>query len=165
MVVLLTGIAAVVVQSALLHLGWPAPLLPQLVLLLVVYLGFHESSLRTALLVYLLGILLDLSYAVLVGPWAGALVTVYGVLVLLSARLFIESGLVAAFVSGCAVVVAGGVYLLLGYEYRSVSIDDFWCVCGQALVTALVAPLIVGQVVRRLKRRVVPGSPRSLLAS
>jgi hypothetical protein len=165
MFLLLAALVAVTIQSTLLHFGLPAPLLPQLGVVLVVFLGFHDISIRGAVLAFVVGLMLDLSTGILVGPWAGALVSVYGGLALLSARLFSESRVVVALVSGCAALLAGGVHLLLRIEYWSAAWSDLWLICGQAATTTLVAPLLLGVVSQRVKRRAQPGPSRSLLAS
>ena len=46
---------AVILQTVLLPLVWQGDAKPDLLLILVVYLGLHERSLRGGLLVYMLG--------------------------------------------------------------------------------------------------------------
>jgi len=161
----LVGFVAAIVQGVLLHFGWPDTFLPQLVVIAVIYMGFNEIGILNSLIVFLWGLLVDLSSALLLGPWAGALVTVYGCLVLLSSRLFIDSPIVAAFISFFVTVFANGMYLLLGYEYSSIDWDDMNRIGGQALATAVVAPIFLSMVARKLRKRGSPGLGRSLAAS
>ena len=91
----LLGIVCCALQGSLLHIGLPVSLVPQLVVVLVVSLAFSEVSVFGCVMTFVLGLLMDFSSAMLVGPWAGALVVVYGVLAVLSHRLFIESGVAA----------------------------------------------------------------------
>jgi rod shape-determining protein MreD len=159
------GLVAVLIQGSLLRFGLPDALLPQLVLVLVIYLGFNEISVPGAFVAFVLGLLLDFSSALLLGPWAGALVTVYGVLAVLSSRLFIESPLVAAFISFWASIAGNVMYMMLGYEYRTLAWEDLYRIGGQGLCTALLAPVMLGLMARRFKKRASPALGRSFAAS
>jgi rod shape-determining protein MreD len=159
------GLVAILIQGILLRFGLPDFLLPQLVLVLVIYLGFNEISVVGAFVAFCLGLLLDFSSALLLGPWAGALVTVYGVLAVLSSRLFIESPLVAAFISFWASIAVSLIYMMLGYEYRTLVWDDLYRIVGQAVCTAVIAPILLGSLGRRLKKRSSPTLGRPFAAS
>jgi rod shape-determining protein MreD len=161
----LLGLLGVLLQGVLLRFGVPDALLPQLVLMIVIYLGFNEISVLGTFVAFVLGLFLDFSSALLVGPWAGAFVTVYGVMAALSSRLFIESPVVAAFISFLASVVASVIYILLGYEYRTLAWEDLSRIVGQALCTAVLAPVVLGVMARRLKKRASPSLSRSFAAS
>ncbi len=159
------GLAAVLIQGVLLRFGLPDALLPQLVLIIVIYLGFNEISVLGTFVAFVLGLFLDFSSALLLGPWAGAFVTVYGAMAVLSSRLFIESPLVAAVIALLASVGANVIYMLLGYEYRTLAWEDLSRIIGQALCTAILAPVVLGVLARRLKRRTSPTLGRSFAAS
>lgn len=159
------GLVAVLLQGILLRFGLPDALLPQFVLMIVIYLGFNEISVLGTFVAFVLGLFLDFSSALLLGPWSGALVTVYGIMAVLSSRLFIESPLVAAFISFLASVVASVIYMLLGYEYRTLAWQDLSRIVGQALCTAVLAPVVLRLMARRLKKRSSPSLGRSFAAS
>jgi rod shape-determining protein MreD len=158
------GLIAIMIQGLLLRFGLPDVVLPQLVLVLVIYLGFNEISVLGCFIAFVLGLLLDFSSALLLGPWAGALVTVYGILAVLSSRLFIESPIVAAFIALAASITGSVMYVLLGYEYRSISWDGVGRIVGQGLCTAVLAPSILQLLARRLRKRTAPALSRSLSA-
>jgi cell shape-determining protein MreD len=148
------GLIASLLQGMLLFIGLPAYLLPQLAVLLVVCLAFVEVSVLGAFIAFGLGLVLDFSSALLIiGPWAGAFVTVYACLALLSQRLFVESGVVAVVTSFLAVLIADTLYMILAYEYRPVSWDYPTEALGQALTTAVIAPLVLGFLTRRLRKK------------
>lgn len=129
-------------QSVLPNFGLPEWLLPQGVLVCVVFLAFYEFSLAGVVLAFLLGLLLDLNSGVLLGPWAGAYVVVYATFAFLSQRLFVESALVKMCVVALATVLAGTVFLLLAFEYQAVTREDLVMLVGQAIASALVAPVL-----------------------
>ena len=151
---LLCGMIAVFIQGALLHCGLKAYLMPQLVILLVVYLAFHEVNAVVTFVVFGLGLLLDFSSAILVGPWAGALVAIYGVLAVLSQRLFVESSFVACITAFFAALAADVLYLGLAYQYQPDGASYPVEAIGQAFVTGLLAPLALGILSRIFRRKV-----------
>lgn len=151
--ILLTGFVALLLQSGLVQLGLPEFILPQLMLLVVIGAAFSGSSVPGVVAAFLLGLLLDLSSAVLVGPWAGAFVTVYAGLALISQRLFIESGLVAAVVAFVASIAAGTFFALLSPQSDLAMWRHIAQIMGQAAVTAVLAPWVVAIVAKPAQRR------------
>jgi rod shape-determining protein MreD len=123
-------------------MGVPEWLLPQGLIVCVVYLAFFESSVTGAVLAFACGLLLDLTTATVLGPWAGAYVLAYALLSFVSPRLFVESGVVMMVVTGLTSIFAGSVYLFLAFEYQSLSQEDIAVLLGQASASAVVAPII-----------------------
>jgi rod shape-determining protein MreD len=143
LLVLAIGLALVTAQSLLHRVGVPEWLLPQGLVACVVYLAFFESSVTGALLAFSCGLLLDLTTATVLGPWAGAYVLVYALLSFMSPRLFVESALVTMVVTAVTSVLSGAIYLFLAFEYQALSREDVVMLLGQALASALVAPTVV----------------------
>jgi len=136
----LLGSAATFLQGSLAHLGLPASLMPQLALLIAVFGAFSESSVPAVFGAFSVGLIVDLSSATILGPWSGAFVVVYLMLSLVSQRLFIDSGLVAAIVSFFAALLAGSLFAALSPSGDLLRGQHLVMLCGQAVVTALVAP-------------------------
>ncbi len=149
---LLLGVLASVVQGSLLHMGMPVAVVPQLIVVLIIALAFTEVSTFGCVMAFSLGLVMDFSSAVLVGPWAGALVLVFGTLAVLSQRLFIESGIAAMVITFLAVVGANILFSLFGTEYPSMTWEYPKQILGQAMVTALVAPFLLGKLTKRGRR-------------
>jgi rod shape-determining protein MreD len=141
--VLVIGLALVTAQSLLHRVGVPEWLLPQGLIACVVYLAFFESSMTGALLAFSCGLLLDLTTATVLGPWAGAYVLAYALLSFMSPRLFVESTLVTMVVTALTSVLTGAIYLFLAFEYQSLSREDVGMLLGQAVASALVAPMVM----------------------
>ena len=102
--VLVLGLLAMLIPGTLIKSLAPSLAAPNLLLILMVYLSFYDGEPGDALLAFLLGLELDLDSLDLLGPWAGAYVLVFGVLVLLSQRIFIESAVVVLVTVFCAAV-------------------------------------------------------------
>jgi rod shape-determining protein MreD len=150
---MLCGFVALCSQGVLRHIGVPDMLVPQLIVLLVIHLSFAEVTTFGCIMAFLLGLLVDVSSAVLLGPWAGSLVVLFGSLALLSQRLFIESGVAAACITFFSVVATNILFSLLGAEYPVVTWEYPQKVLGQALVTAMVAPVVLSALARRARRK------------
>jgi rod shape-determining protein MreD len=162
LLVIIGGLIATALQGVLLHLGIPPYLLPQLLVLLIVFLSFTEMSVFGSFLAFSLGLILDFSSTILIGPWAGAMVAAYGILALLSQRLFIDSPVVAIVTTFTAVVFVNLLYMALAYEYRPAEWAYVAQALGEAFVTALMAPLVFGFLKRRFKRRSAGSYGRSM---
>lgn len=158
---LLIGFCALCAQGVLRHLGMPEMVLPQLIVLVVIHLSFSEVNAFGCIMAFVLGLLLDLSSAVLLGPWAGSLVVLFGALALLSQRLFIESGVAAACITFFSVVATNILFSILGPEYPVVTWEYPQKVLGQAVITSLIAPLVLGALARRARARVTSYTSRS----
>ncbi len=165
--VVIFGFLAIVLQSCLAHLGLPFAVMPQLALLVVVAAAFSGSSASGVFSAFLVGLLLDFSSALLVGPWAGALVTVYAGLALVSQRLFLESGIVSAVVAFASAVVASTFFALLSPQSDLSVWQHGVQILTQAAATAACAPWAVALMSRGGQRRTVSAlrGPSSLSAA
>lgn len=117
--------------------------LPNCILILVVFLAFRDPSAKGAILAFILGLMLDFSSGILVGPLAGSMVVVYGTLVVFSQRLFVDStvaGMVTVFVSS---IIGQVVYLIMVFEFRPANTSAISLALIEAGVTALFSPLIL----------------------
>ena len=150
---LAVGIVALVFQVTLRHLGIPESFVPQIMVLLVVSLAFSEVNAFGCFMAFGLGLLLDLSSATLIGPWAGAFVVVFGALAVVSQRLFIDSSVASIVISFLAVTITDLLYLAMGAEYPIITWDLPRKIAGHAFITALIAPAFLGFLSRRARVR------------
>ena len=116
--VLILGLIAIFIQGTVLREVGPSWVVPNLLVILVVFLGFFEASFRGATLAFLLGLELDFANGLLVGPWAGAFVVSFGILASLSQRLFVESSLAVMIAALVSSIVSNLVYFTLVYEFH-----------------------------------------------
>jgi rod shape-determining protein MreD len=146
------ALVAIALQGGLGHLGLADRFIPQFLVVFVVYLSFTEANPFGCVMAFAVGLLLDLSSAVLIGPWAGSFVVIFCVLALLSRRLFIDSGLAARVITFTSVLVANILFSVFGDEYPALTWEYPQKVLGQALSTSLVAPILLGFLSRRWRR-------------
>ena len=100
-IILALGIAAIFLQSAVLS---ELPVIPNLLLVIAIFVALQEMSVAGASLCFLLGLESDLYTGVVLGPAAGAYVCLFGLLVLLSQRIFVEGVFVEAVVTAMLTV-------------------------------------------------------------
>ena len=153
-----------VLQGSVLHGFMPAYLIPNFLLVLVVFLGFYEVSTLGVFLAFLAGLLFDLFSGSLIGPWAGSFVFVYALLAIFAQRLFIHSVSTVIISVFFANVIATGLYLALLYQFQPIRGGLLSVSLIESLVSALVAPplfalyraLLLGRVERSSVRRAGP---------
>ena len=130
------------VQSTLLRFVLPDHFVPNLCLLFVVFLSFHEPSVAGAVLSFLIGLLFDVSAGVLLGPWSAAFTALFSILTLLSRRIYLESIPASLLVGFMSALLATTIYTGLLYQFQPAVLDvpSLLIECG---VTACVAPLLL----------------------
>lgn len=145
------GLLFVFLQSAFLASFLPQFLIPNLILTLVVFLSFYETSVFGVVLAFLLGLQLDLYSASILGPWAGASVAVYGIFASLSQRIFIESVFSVFATVFAAVLINNFVYLIIVAEFKNTQ-TLLWAILKGSPLQALISSLCALLVFRLLKR-------------
>lgn len=141
----LTATVALILQTTVLHGLTGGRVIPDLILILCVYLGLHEHNLGGATGAFLLGYLLDSFSGSLVGLHAFAMTTVYLVVYLVSRRLWMDntlSGIAMVFLGsllkGMAIVVALAAYLSL--DRLSLGVGQ--TLLAEALLAAALTPVV-----------------------
>jgi len=141
----LVGIFSVLIQSTLFHLLPIGPIVPDLVLVLCVYLGLNHPSIAAVIGSFLLGYSIDIVSSPILGFNAFAMTLVYLVVYLCSRAIWLHHPIVssvivmlAALVKGMAMVVIWAIFL---------TVDGFWLGAGryilwEALTAALLAPMV-----------------------
>jgi rod shape-determining protein MreD len=151
--VLLIGLVAVFVQGSLIHTFFPGAIIPDLVLVMVVYLSFYDAGVLGAVLSFLLGLEYDFFSDMLIGPRAGSYTVVYALFASLSQRIFVESAF-AAFVSVLfSSFLNSVVYLVLISGFKTTNSDIFSTSIFEALFTAVVGPILLRVLKRLLYKR------------
>ena len=89
--ILLFGLISIALQSSVLKVMLPNSIIPNFILILVVFIAFYECSTLGAVIAFLLGFEIDIYSGQLLGPYAAASVAVFCVLSSLSQRIFVES--------------------------------------------------------------------------
>jgi rod shape-determining protein MreD len=143
----LTSTLALLLQTTLLHGLTGGRIIPDLILILCVYLGLHEHNIGGATGAFLLGYLLDSFSGSLVGLHAFAMTTVYLVVYLVSRRLWMDntlSGVAMVFLGsllkGVAIVLVLAAYLSIDRMSFGVAQTLF----AEALLAAALTPVVFG---------------------
>lgn len=147
--ILTFGACAIILQTTLLHLAPLGSAIPDLILVICVYLGLHHQSVAGALGAFFLGYMVDTFSGTDVGLNAFAMTFVFLTVYLLSRRLWIEGSISNAVVVLAAAVlktatIASIVTMSSGALTAASLRDD---ILGGVLA-AVVAPFIFGALAR-----------------
>lgn len=139
------GVFLIVLQGTFLRLLPFGHVVPDLVLVLCVYLGLHHPTMGAALGSFLLGYSVDVVSSRLLGLNAFAMSLVFLSVYLSSRSIWIQNPLVTSFVVLLAALVKGAALVLLWAVFLSV--EGFWLgaaryIIMEALVAALLAPVL-----------------------
>jgi rod shape-determining protein MreD len=141
----LVGIFLLLLQTTLFHLLPIGPVVPDLILVLCVYLGLYHPSVGAALGSFLLGYSIDIVSSPILGVNAFAMSLVFLSVYLSSRSIWIQNPIVtslvvllAALVKGAALIVVWAIFL---------SVEGFWVgaaryIIMEALVAAVLAPMV-----------------------
>ncbi len=138
------GLLSVLIQGTVIKALFPGIIVPGLALILVVFLAFYNTSVFGAALAFALGLELDLCSGLLLGPWAGAFVAAYGVVALLSPRIFVESPVAIMLTVFFASLLASFAYLVVIAQVQHVEMGFSAGMFLEALLTALVCVPVIG---------------------
>lgn len=141
----LVGIFLLLLQTTLLHLLPIGPVVPDLVLVLCVYLGLYHPSVSAALGSFLLGYSVDIVSSPILGLNAFAMSLVFLSVYFSSRSIWIQNPIVTSLVVLLAALVKGAAVVLVSALF--LSLEGFWIgaaryIISEALVAAVVAPLV-----------------------
>ena len=141
----LVAIFVLLLQTTLLHLLPISPVVPDLTLVLCVYLGLYHPTVGAALGAFLLGYSIDIVSSRIIGLNAFAMSLVFLTVYLSSRAIWLQNPLVTSFVVLLASLVKGAALVLVSAIF--VSIEGFWIGAGwyiikEALLAALLAPIV-----------------------
>ena len=135
---LLFGLLSILIQGTLIKALFPGAVVPGLLLVLVVFLAFFETSVLGVILAFLLGIEYDMCSGLMIGPWAGAFVVVFGVVASLSQRIFVESPVAVMVTVFLSSLFSNFVFLLIVLQVRYTNAVFGWAFFVEALLSAAV---------------------------
>jgi rod shape-determining protein MreD len=141
----LVGIFLLLLQTTVLHLLPIGPVVPDLVLVLCVYLGLYHPSVSAALGSFLLGYSVDIVSSPILGLNAFAMSLVFLSVYFSSRSIWIQNPIVTSLVVLLAALVKGAAVVLVSALF--LSLEGFWIgaaryIISEALVAAVVAPLV-----------------------
>jgi rod shape-determining protein MreD len=141
----LVAIFVLLLQTTLLHLLPISPVVPDLTLVLCVYLGLYHPTVGAALGAFLLGYSIDIVSSRIIGLNAFAMSLVFLTVYLSSRAIWLQNPLVSSLVVLLASLVKGAALVLVSALF--VSIEGFWIGAGwyiikEALLAALLAPVV-----------------------
>jgi rod shape-determining protein MreD len=121
---------------------------PHLLLIVIIYLSFFQQSIFSSFAVFFFGLFYDLFSSSLLGPWAGAFILMYALVILLGNYFFFDtffSIMGTTFIcSLLSSIVFNAIHSQIGSGYRR-TISD---ILLEALTTSLIAPSVCKVIAR-----------------
>lgn len=138
------GVVLIILQMSLLHLLPLGPVVPDLILVLCVYLGLYHPSVGAALGSFALGYSIDVVSSPLLGINAFAMSLVFLAVYLSARSIWVHNPLVSAFIVLAASLIKSAALILISALF--VSIDGMWeaalrYLLMEALLAAALAPI------------------------
>jgi rod shape-determining protein MreD len=142
-----SGIFVILLQTTLLHLLPIGPVIPDLTLVLCVYLGLYHPTVGAALGSFLIGYSVDVvsSPSRIVGLNAFAMSLVFLLVYFSSRSIWLQNPLVSSFIVLLAALVKSAALVLVSAIFISVEgfwIGATWYIIEEALVVAVLAPFV-----------------------
>ena len=139
------GIVLILLQSTVFRLLPLGPVVPDLVLILCVYLGLHHPTVAAAVGSFVLGYSIDVASSRLLGLNAFAMTLVFFSVYLSSRSIWLHHPVVSSLIVLLAALVKGFAMVLLWLIFLSV--EGFWLgaakyIILEALVAAALAPFV-----------------------
>jgi len=139
------AIFLIVLQTTFFHLLPVGPVVPDLILVLCVYLGLYHPSVGAAFGAFLLGYSIDIVSSPILGFNAFAMSLVYLAVYLCARSIWLHHPIVSSVVVLLAALVKGATMVMIWTIFMSV--DGFWAgaaryILWEALLAALLAPLV-----------------------
>jgi rod shape-determining protein MreD len=139
------GVFLILLQTTFLHLLPIGPVVPDLVLVLCVYLGLHHPTVGAALGSFMLGYSVDVVSSRMLGLNAFAMSLVFLAVYFSSRSIWLHHPVVSSLVVFVAALVKGAALVLAWVLFLSV--EGFWIgalryIMTEALVAAVLAPLV-----------------------
>ncbi|MBI5875261.1 MAG: rod shape-determining protein MreD [Deltaproteobacteria bacterium] len=129
-----------VIDNTLLHLLFPPFLIPDVILIMVFYLGFNNRSASGALTAFSLGYLTDVFSAGVVGTSSFTLVFVFAVTSLLAKLISLDNMLVKIGGTAFMSIVKGTLtYLILRFLNQGI---PFYIIFPAAIFTGIASPFV-----------------------
>ncbi len=154
-IIILIGFLSIIIEGMFGYLlGSFNSIAPNLTLIIVVYLGFYEANPLGALLAFILGLEVDLTSGILIGPWAGVFTLVFGILSGLSQRIFIDSPLSASVAIFVSSMIGNLLYLLTTHLSGTAYSRPILHIMLEAISTAIVAPILFKFLSKKLFKRI-----------
>ena len=141
----LIGLFLILLQSTFFSLLPLGPIVPDLILVLCVYLGLHHPTVGAALGSFVLGYSVDVVSSRLLGFNAFAMTLVFLAVYFSSRSIWLHHPVVSSLIVLCAAVVKGVAMVLVWVIF--LSMEGFWLgavkyIFMEALVAAALAPVV-----------------------
>lgn len=133
----------IAIQSVFKTFGVSTALIPDFIVIFILFIAFYELSPFGALLAFIVGLTVDVSGGILIGPWAASYVLCFGIFAIIAERMFVDAWVTVLPFAFFIVLASHFLYLLIIYDPLGQLATEWYRLAGKALVTALVSPILM----------------------
>lgn len=117
-------------------------ILPNLPLIITIFLGFFDQKIIGVVLCFLLGIIYDLSLGNIIGPWAGSFVCIHLSFALFAQRIFVHSYSSILFAVLIGTIFSNFIAFIIMRMVQERQMISLMELLVESFTTALVAPFL-----------------------
>ena len=143
LIILILAFAILFLQGAILKPLLPSFCIPNIFLIIVIYLSFYETNILGLILSFILGLLYDISSSTFLGPWAASYVTIYTIFAIFSGRVFIDTTISLLIITAISSVICDLIHIILIFTFISHIDNMTLSVLIGGFTTAICSPLVV----------------------
>lgn len=142
-VILMIAFVTLFIQGEVLKPLLPNMLIPNLFLIIVIYLSFYEVNVIGLIFSFILGLILDISSSVLLGPWAASFITIYTIFTTFSGRIFIDTTISLIIIAAISSIICDIIYTILIYTFLPHMENISLYMLLGSLATAICSPILM----------------------
>ena len=143
LLIIILALVILFLQGGILKPLLPNILMPNLFLIIVIYLSFYETNVLGLIFSFVLGLLYDISTSTLLGPYAASFVTIYSFFAIFSGRIFIDTTISLIIITAISSIICDIIYMILIFTFLPDKNNISFEILFGSISTAIISPIMI----------------------
>ena len=143
LLIIILALVILFLQGGILKPLLPNILMPNLFLIIVIYLSFYETNVLGLIFSFVLGLLYDISTSTLLGPYAASFVTIYTRFAIFSGRIFIDTTISLIIITAISSIICDIIYMILIFTFLPDKNNISFEILLGSISTAIISPIMI----------------------
>ena len=143
LLIIILALVILFLQGGILKPLLPNILMPNLFLIIVIYLSFYETNVLGLIFSFVLGLLYDISTSTLLGPYAASFVTIYTLFAIFSGRIFIDTTISLIIITAISSIICDLIYMILIFTFLPDKNNISFEILLGSISTAIISPIMI----------------------
>ena len=143
LLIIILALVILFLQGGILKPLLPNILMPNLFLIIVMYLSFYETNVLGLIFSFVLGLLYDISTSTLLGPYAASFVTIYTRFAIFSGRIFIDTTISLIIITAISSIICDIIYMILIFTFLPDKNNISFEILLGSISTAIISPIMI----------------------